>query len=92
MIHHANDLTAFETIESGVRSYIRQWPAVFTKAQGHLMWDEEGKEYIDLFAGAGTLNYGHNHPALKEALLEYLANDNVVHGLDMGTAAKRAFL
>jgi len=87
-----NDLTAFETIESGVRSYIRQWPAVFTKAQGHLMWDESGKEYIDLFAGAGTLNYGHNHPVLKEALLEYLAGDNVVHSLDMGSAAKREFL
>lgn len=92
MIHHANDLAAFETIESGVRSYIRQWPAVFTKASGHLMWDEEGKEYIDLFAGAGTLNYGHNHPVLKQALLEYLAGDHVVHGLDMGTAAKRTFL
>ncbi|MGE3962426.1 MAG: aspartate aminotransferase family protein, partial [Dehalococcoidia bacterium] len=92
MNEQANDLTAFETIESGVRSYIRQWPAVFTKAQGHLMWDESGKEYVDLFAGAGTLNYGHNHPVLKEALLEYLAGDNVVHGLDMGTAAKRAFL
>ena len=92
MTHNANDLTAFETIESGVRSYIRQWPAVFTKAQGHLMWDEAGKEYVDLFAGAGTLNYGHNHPVLKRALIEYLSDDNVVHGLDMGTAAKRAFL
>ncbi len=86
------DLTTFETIESEVRSYIRQWPAVFTRASGHQMWDEDGNEYIDLFAGAGSLNYGHNHPVLKEALLVYLAGDNVVHGLDMGTAAKRTFL
>lgn len=87
-----NDLTAFETIESGVRSYIRQWPAVFEKAQGHLLWDERGKEYVDLFAGAGTLNYGHNHPVLKEALIDYLAGDNIVHALDMGTIAKREYL
>ena len=26
------------------------------------MWDEEGKEYIDFFSGAGALNYGHNDP------------------------------
>jgi diaminobutyrate-2-oxoglutarate transaminase len=87
-----NNLHAFETIESAVRSYIRQWPAVFTKAQGHRMWDEDGREYLDLFAGAGSLNYGHNHPVLKQALLDYLASDQVVHGLDMGTAAKRDFL
>ena len=92
MSHTANDLNAFETIESGVRSYIRQWPAVFTTARGHQLWDEEGKEYLDLFAGAGTLNYGHNHPVLKEALLEYLGGDNITHSLDMGSAAKRAFL
>lgn len=86
------DLKAFETIESEVRSYIRQWPAVFTYARGHQMWDDDGKEYIDLFAGAGSLNYGHNHPALKAALLDYLSNDHVVHGLDMATTAKRTFL
>ena len=92
MSHTPNDLHAFETIESGVRSYIRQWPAVFTTARGHQLWDENGKEYLDLFAGAGTLNYGHNHPVLKQALLEYLAEDNITHSLDMGSAAKRAFL
>ncbi len=86
------NLNAFETIESEVRSYIRQWPTVFTRAQGHQMWDEDGREYIDLFAGAGSLNYGHNHPLLKRALLDYLGDDQIVHGLDMGTAAKRAFL
>ena len=48
-----SNLETFERIESGVRSYVRQWPTVFTRAQGHLMWDEDGKEYIDLFAGAG---------------------------------------
>ncbi|MEX1021823.1 MAG: diaminobutyrate--2-oxoglutarate transaminase [Dehalococcoidia bacterium] len=87
-----SDFSAFENIESGVRSYSRSWPAVFTRAQGHTMWDEDGREYLDLFAGAGSLNYGHNHPVLKQALLDYIAGDNVTHGLDMATAAKRTFL
>ena len=87
-----SDFTAFENIESGVRSYSRSWPTVFTRASGSRMWDEAGQEYIDLFAGAGSLNYGHNHPVLKRALLDYLSEDNIVHGLDMATTAKRAFL
>ena len=49
-------------LESGVRSYSRGWPAVFTRAKGSVLTSEDGKEYIDFFAGAGTLNYGHNHP------------------------------
>jgi diaminobutyrate-2-oxoglutarate transaminase len=54
--------------------------------------DRNGKEYIDFLSGAGTLNYGHNNPILKEALLEYIESDGIVHGLDMATEAKRKFL
>ncbi|MCJ9712038.1 diaminobutyrate--2-oxoglutarate transaminase, partial [Bordetella hinzii] len=61
-------------------------------ARGSLLIDEEGREYIDFFSGAGTLNYGHNNPVFKEKLLEYLAADGVVHGLDMATSAKKRFL
>lgn len=43
-------------------------------------------------AGAGTLNYGHNHPLLKQVLLDYIAADGLTHGLDMYSAAKETFL
>ncbi len=86
------DLTVFETLESEVRGYIRGWPTVFERSQGARMWDETGREFIDFFAGAGSLNYGHNHPELKQELIDYLASDGVVHALDMGTTAKRRFL
>jgi diaminobutyrate-2-oxoglutarate transaminase len=86
------DLTVFETVESEVRSYCRGWPTIFDRAQGSYMYDEDGHTYLDFFAGAGTLNYGHNNPVLKRALLDYLERDGVVHGLDMSTTAKRAFL
>jgi diaminobutyrate-2-oxoglutarate transaminase len=65
---------------------------VFDTAVGSRMTTVDGKSYLDFFAGAGALNYGHNHPALKGALLDYLQRDGVVHGLDMFTAAKAEFL
>ncbi|HEX9735839.1 MAG TPA: diaminobutyrate--2-oxoglutarate transaminase [Thermoanaerobaculia bacterium] len=82
----------FERLESEVRSYSRAFPAVFQQAQGDHLIDEDGRRYIDFFAGAGVMNYGHNNPRLKRKLLEYLEDDGLVHGLDMATAAKRRFL
>jgi len=78
--------------ESRVRAYCRSFPTVFTKARGSLMWDEHGRRYIDFFAGAGALNYGHNPPGMKSRLLDYLTGDGIVHGLDMATAAKERLL
>ncbi|MFC8361644.1 diaminobutyrate--2-oxoglutarate transaminase [Streptomyces griseorubiginosus] len=86
------DLSVFTTLESNVRSYCRAWPTVFDRARGSRMYDDDGHAYLDFFAGAGTLNYGHNNPVLKRALLDYLERDGVTHGLDMSTTAKRAFL
>ncbi|MGH3851023.1 MAG: aspartate aminotransferase family protein, partial [Pseudonocardiaceae bacterium] len=85
-------MSIFDTLESQVRSYCRSWPAIFDRATGSWMYDEEGKPYLDFFAGAGALNYGHNHPELKQALVEYIQRDGVTHGLDMTTVAKREFL
>jgi len=82
----------FERLESEVRGYCRSFPVVFERARGCRLWDEDGNEYLDFFAGAGALNYGHNPVPLREALIEYLTGDGIVHGLDMATAAKRRFL
>ena len=82
----------FEEYESQVRSYCRNFPTVFTTAKGSFLYDEDGKEYIDFFCGAGGLNYGHNNEYIKEKVLEYLESDGVMHALDMYTAPKREFL
>ena len=84
--------TAFENYESSVRSYCRNFPAVFNRAKGAVMYDEEGNEYIDFFCGAGALNYGHNNDYICGALIDYLQSDGLLHGMDMYTPAKRAFL
>jgi len=82
----------FEEIESEVQSYARSFPRIFNKAVGEYLYDEEGVEYLDFLAGAGTLNYGHNNPIFKEKLLEYIHNDGITHGLDLHTKAKAEFL
>jgi diaminobutyrate-2-oxoglutarate transaminase len=82
----------FERRESAVRSYCRTWPKVFDRAAGSWLYDEDGRAYLDFFTGASALNYGHNNPELKRALLDYLAGDRVIHSLDMHTVAKSEFL
>ncbi|TWU03316.1 diaminobutyrate--2-oxoglutarate transaminase [Neorhodopirellula pilleata] len=78
--------------ESNVRGYARSFPAVFESAVGSTMTDQAGREYIDFFCGAGSLNYGHNHRGAKEALLKYIAGDGIQHSLDMVTVAKAEFV
>ena len=66
----------FTELESNVRSYCRSFPTVFSEARWSTLVDEHGREYIDFLAGAGTMNYGHNNPILKQALLEYLLEES----------------
>ena len=82
----------FEEMESEVRGYVRSFPAIFDVAKGSEIFDENNNRYIDFFAGAGTLNYGHNNPLISNAMIEYLQHGGIVHGLDKATIAKRAFL
>ncbi|PXX57439.1 diaminobutyrate aminotransferase [Nocardia tenerifensis] len=86
------DTSIFESLESNVRGYCRNWPTVFTKAKGSWLRDENGSDFLDFFAGAGALNYGHNNDVLKQPLLDYIAGDGITHGLDMSTSAKRDLL
>lgn len=82
----------FDEIESEVQSYARAFPRVFNRAQAEFLYDEDGKQYLDFLAGAGTLNYGHNNPVFKEKLLDYIQADGITHGLDLHTRAKGEFL
>jgi len=86
------DVTTFERLESQVRSYSRAMPRLFHRAEGVWMEDAQGGRYLDLLSGCSSLNYGHNHPVLKQALLDYIAADGIAHSLDLHTAAKQAFL
>ncbi|QUQ64550.1 diaminobutyrate--2-oxoglutarate transaminase [Kutzneria sp. CA-103260] len=84
--------SVFDELESNVRFYCRKFPVVFDRAQGAELYTEDGRMFIDFFCGAGTLNYGHNNAFIKRRVMDYLARDGVLHGLDMHTVAKREFL
>lgn len=85
-------MDVFERLESEVRAYCRSYPVVFSSAKNAKQVDEQGRSYIDFFAGAGVLNFGHNNDRIKKALIEFLENDGVAHSLDMATTAKRLFM
>ena len=89
-IDHSTEI--FARRESAARSYCRGIPAMFTGAQGSIMRDAEGNEYIDFLAGCSSLNYGHNDPDMKTALIDHIAGNGVAHGLDLHTDAKAGFL
>ena len=86
------DTAVFENHESEFRGYCRHYPTVFASASGARQVDEDGRSYLDFFAGAGVLNFGHNHPAMKQALIEFLEADGVAHSLDTYTTTKRDFI
>lgn len=82
----------FDQWESEIRGYCRAYPTVFASASNAVQVDEQGKSYVDFFAGAGVLNFGHNNPRMKKAVIEFLQNDGVAHSLDMATTVKRDFI
>ncbi len=85
-------LNTFDELESNVRYYCRRWPAVFSHSQGAFITDEAGTQYLDFFAGAGALSYGHNNPVFVDIAIEHLRSNKLLHSLDTFTAEKRTFL
>lgn len=50
---------------------------IWAKAEGCRVWDEDGREYIDLTGGFGVAALGHGNPKIRDAV----ANAPVVHAL-----------
>ena len=88
----SSQISLFEECEAEVRSYCRNFPTVFKRANGAVLEDEQGNNYLDFLAGAGTMNYGHNNPKIKQQVVEYLMDDGIVHSLDKYTTAKHDFI
>lgn len=49
----------------------------YQRAEGPLMWDEHGHEYLDFLAGYGVFAVGRNHPRMKQVLKEFIGQDAV---------------
>lgn len=87
-----NFSSIFEDVESQVRSYCRKFPVEFSKARNSELFAKDGTRYIDFLDVAGSMNYGHNNPYIKKAIMDYLAEDTIINALDLYTEAKAAFL
>lgn len=84
---------AQDSIPGGVNSPVRAFngvggtPLFIKQAQGARMTDADGKEYIDYVGSWGPMILGHNHPEIKQAVL-----DAVEHGLSYGAPTETEIL
>jgi len=62
------DLQALE--ERYLMQTYRRAPVEFVRGEGPLLWDSEGREYLDFLAGISVCSIGHCHPAVVEAVRE----------------------
>ena len=64
--------TAEERLQSRVRNVPRgvltAHPLVVERAEGGVLWDVEGRRYLDFVGGIGVMNVGHNHPRVVAAV------------------------
>jgi putrescine aminotransferase len=44
----------------------------FVRGEGCWLWDADGRRYLDMLAGYGSVNLGHNHPGVVDALRQAL--------------------
>jgi acetylornithine/LysW-gamma-L-lysine aminotransferase len=65
-------------------------PVALARGQGALVWDENGREYIDCVSGQGSANLGHCHPAVVKAITEQV--QTLMACTEMFYFAKRAEL
>ncbi len=43
-------------------------PVTFVRGQGSLLYDDEGREYLDFLSGLAVTSLGHSHPEVAEAI------------------------
>ena len=77
---HAGELTSFRDTYVGPRGHsllpggfgremlaVGPWSPLAVRGEGYLVWDDRGRELIDLNNNFTTLVHGHAHPAIVEA-------------------------
>ncbi|MGB5651724.1 MAG: aspartate aminotransferase family protein [Sedimenticolaceae bacterium] len=55
---------------SSLMSTYKRLPVTFARGEGALLWDTQGKEYLDALSGIAVCNLGHAHPAITRALCD----------------------
>jgi predicted acetylornithine/succinylornithine family transaminase len=55
--------------EHVMQTYARL-PVAFVRGEGTVLWDSEGKRYLDFLGGLAVTSLGHSHPAVADALAD----------------------
>jgi len=63
-----NEQGVIDVEESLMANVYAKRPIVITKGKGALVWDINGKEYIDCTGSYGVCIVGHSHPKIVEAI------------------------
>ncbi|KAA1242926.1 aspartate aminotransferase family protein [Aquimarina sp. RZ0] len=77
-------------IEGAVVSYPVIMPIGIARAQGAIIEDVDGNQFIDFFAGCGVLNVGHSNPFVLKYVQEQ--QEYLIHALDFPTENKIDFI
>ena len=56
----------------GIQQIAARSQLVIERGEGAILWDENGKPFIDLFAGVGVCSVGHSHPHFVATVTEQL--------------------
>jgi predicted acetylornithine/succinylornithine family transaminase len=69
LVFYAMKLAELKGLEERylMRTY-RRGEVEFVRGEGALLWDSEGREYLDLLAGISVCSVGHCHPDVVEAV------------------------
>jgi len=54
-------------------------PLHLVKARGVHVWDEAGNRYLDAIGGIICISVGHNHPRIKQKIIEMIESDQIQH-------------
>ncbi|WP_071393709.1 ornithine--oxo-acid transaminase [Bacillus tuaregi] len=66
MVNQSTEIIA-KADKYGARNY-QPLPIVVTRAEGVMVWDPEGNQYLDMLSAYSAVNQGHRHPKIIEAL------------------------
>ncbi|OMH40767.1 aspartate aminotransferase family protein [Desulfurobacterium indicum] len=76
-------MNTIEMTEKYVMKTYNRYPISFVKGQGCYLYDENGREYLDMLAGIAVCNLGHCHPEVSETICkqarELIHTSNLFH-------------
>src|SRR6202795_3824686 len=63
-----DDLAALDAVN--VMQTYGRLPVAFVRGEGTILWDSEGKQYLDFLSGLAVTSLGHAHPEVADAIAE----------------------